>query len=117
MRLRSWGIWERCSGGPLPVRSGEAMSDFGEDGDLGAGLARMAYGVAATGVVVWLWQIVLRRLSTRAASNSRVRTVSEAASLVPESSGDEAVRSTSRRAKNSVTCAAILDSGRRRWAW
>ena len=54
-----------------------------KNGDLGAGLARMAYGVAATGVVVWLWQIVLGRLSTRAASNSRVRTVSEAASLVP----------------------------------
>ncbi len=62
---------------------GEAMSDFGEDGDPGPGLARVAYVVAATGVVVWLWQIVLGRLSTRTATSSRVRTVGEAVSLVP----------------------------------
>ena len=66
-----------------PGAIGEAMSDFGEDGDLGAGVARMAYSLAATAIVVWLWQIVLGRLSTRTARNSRVRTVGEGVSLVP----------------------------------
>jgi ABC-2 type transport system permease protein len=65
-----------------PGAMGEAMSDFGE-GDWRAGGARLAYVLAATGVVVWLWQIVLGRLSTRSASTDRVRTVSEGVSLVP----------------------------------
>jgi ABC-2 type transport system permease protein len=65
-----------------PGAMGEAMSDFGE-GDWGAGGARVAYGLAVTGVVVWLWQIVLGRLSTRTSSNARVRTVGEGVSLVP----------------------------------
>ncbi|HUP14878.1 MAG TPA: hypothetical protein VM848_02320 [Acidimicrobiia bacterium] len=62
---------------------GEAMSDFGQDGDLGAGAARLAYVLVVTGVVVWLWQVVLGRLSTRTATNSRVRTVGDGVSLVP----------------------------------
>jgi ABC-2 type transport system permease protein len=62
---------------------GAAMSDFGADGDPGTGVARVVYVLAATGVVVWLWQLVLGRLSTRTAVTSKVRTVGEAVSLVP----------------------------------
>lgn len=65
-----------------PGAMGEAMSDFGE-GDWGVGMVRMAYVLVVTGLVVWLWQIVLGRLATRTMENARVRTVSERASLVP----------------------------------
>ena len=65
-----------------PGAIGMAMSEFGE-GDWGTGTARVAYVGAATIVVVWMWQITLGRLSTRAAYNSRVRTVGEGVSLVP----------------------------------
>jgi ABC-2 type transport system permease protein len=63
--------------------AGAAMSDFGESGNSGTGLARVAYVVAATGIVVWLWQVVLGRLSTRTATSGRVRTVGGVVSLVP----------------------------------
>jgi len=62
---------------------GAAMSDFGEGGNPGTGWARVVYVLASTGVVVWLWQLVLGRLATRTATSGRVRTVGEAVSLVP----------------------------------
>ena len=65
-----------------PGAAGRAMSDFGQ-GDWGPGLARLAYVAAAAGVVVWLWQMVLGRLSTRAAFSGKVRSVGESVSVVP----------------------------------
>ena len=65
-----------------PGALGKAMSDF-DQGEWTTGLGRVAYGLMATALVVWLWQVVLGRLSTKATSNSRVRTVSDGASLVP----------------------------------
>lgn len=65
-----------------PGAMGEAMSDFGQ-GDWAVGGARLAYVLAVTSAVVWLWQIVLGRLSTRTTDNARVRTVGEGVSMVP----------------------------------
>ena len=61
---------------------GEALAAFGT-GDWGVGGTRLAYVAAATALVVWLWQIVLDRLSTRITSHSRVRTVGEGVAMVP----------------------------------
>ena len=65
-----------------PGALGVGMSNFA-DGAWGAGSARVAYVGVASGVVVWLWQFFLGRLSTRVAHNARVRTVGEGVSLVP----------------------------------
>lgn len=65
-----------------PGAVGQALADFSIRA-WGVGGARLAYGAAATALVVWLWQIVLGRLSTRAPGNPRVRTVSEGVALVP----------------------------------
>ena len=62
---------------------GAAMSDFGADGDPETGVVRVAYVLAAAGVAVWLWQLVLGRLSTRTAATAKARTVGEVVSLVP----------------------------------
>jgi ABC-2 type transport system permease protein len=65
-----------------PGAMGQAMAAFGA-GRWSGGAGRLLYGVAATGLVVWLWQIVLDRLATRTTGNPRVRTVGEGVSLVP----------------------------------
>lgn len=61
---------------------GVSLADFGT-GDWGAGSARLTYVFVATAAVVWVWQIVLGRLTTRSTGNPRVRTVGEGVALVP----------------------------------
>ncbi|MGH8928267.1 MAG: hypothetical protein ACRDWH_07940, partial [Acidimicrobiia bacterium] len=65
-----------------PGAAGIAMNLFG-DGEYASALLRLGYLVLTTAIVVWMWQMILARLTTRSLAPARVRTVGDGDSIIP----------------------------------